>query len=281
MVKYTHLIERCSGFLKTGVAWKLKEHGYTFSEAYWRLREGKGLLSSYDQESLKMWSNLITSVRRDTGALRLLSSDDQTKLKDKRNKLLEKMESYRDTLENGSIPEYIYKDTTPSIIEHLLINTIGDPKELDISQQQKIWEEIDIEKIKLEAKFCMKKYQEYIDEYETISIEKRKTMLTPEKWISHNFRDTFLKDKIWQIRTGHDNRSSIKADINRKLYFIWDIPKITDNTHREIYVKNKFMLDSYKNWKNKAKTSNAKIEYDNMVSTVNYVLDLIEIPKFR
>lgn len=109
MVKYTHLIERCSGFLKTGVAWRLKEHGYTFSEAYWRLREGKGLLSSYDQESLKMWSNLITSVRRDTGALRMLSSNDQTKLKDKRNKLLEKMESYRDKLENGSIPLYIWK----------------------------------------------------------------------------------------------------------------------------------------------------------------------------
>lgn len=280
MVKYTHLIERCSGFLKTGVAWKLKEHGYTFSEVYWRLREGKGLLSSYDQESLKMWSNLITSVRRDTGALKTLSSEDQTKLKEKRNKLLDKMESYRNKLENGSMPEYIYKDTHPSIIEHILINTIGDPKDMDVSQQLKIWKEIDIEKIKLEAKFCMKKYQEYIDEYESSSIEKRKTMLIPEEWISHNFKDTFLKDKIWQIRTGHDNRSSIKANINKKLYFIWDIPKVTNNMHREIYVKNKFMLESYKNLKNEAKTSNTKIEYENMVSTINYVLNSIEIPKF-
>ena len=66
MVKYTHLTERCSGFLRTGAAWKLKEHGYTFSAAYWRLREGKGLMSAYDQESLKRWSSLITAVRRGT-----------------------------------------------------------------------------------------------------------------------------------------------------------------------------------------------------------------------
>lgn len=176
---------------------------------------------------------------------------------------------------------YIYGNAHPSIIEHIMINTIGDPKELNVSQQQKIWEGIDIEKIKSDAKLCMKKVHEYIDRYKSSSIEIRKTMLTPEEWISHNFRDTFLKDKIWQIRTGHDNRSSIKADINKKLYFIWDIPKVTDDTHREIYVKNKFMLDSYKNWKNEAKTSNTKIEYDNMVSTVNYILDLIEIPQFK
>ncbi|MBR5612302.1 MAG: hypothetical protein IKW43_04065, partial [Bacteroidaceae bacterium] len=96
MVKYTHLIERCSSFLRTGVAWKLKEHGYTFSEAYWRLRDGKGLLSSYDQESLKQWSSLITNVRRNTGSLSVLTPNDQKELKNKRESILVKMEAYRD-----------------------------------------------------------------------------------------------------------------------------------------------------------------------------------------
>ena len=116
MVKYTHLIERCSSFLRTGVAWRLKQHGYSFSQAYWRLREGKGLLSLYDQESLKQLSCLITYIRRFTGPLKKLNPVDQRELNVKRDKLLIKMEAYRDRLEAGTNPQYLYDETSAIVI---------------------------------------------------------------------------------------------------------------------------------------------------------------------
>ena len=274
MVKYTHLIERCSSFLRTGVAWRLKEHGYSFSQAYWRLREGKGLLSSYDQESLKQLSCLITCVRRFTGPLKKLNPVDQRELNVKRDELLIKMEAYRDRLEAGVNPQYLYDGTSPIVIEHVLSGIIGNVRELDTEQQQEIWESLDVYKVKNEAAFCMKEAEEYMKEY--VQAEDKTGMPTPDEWMKKRFCGKFVKDKVWQIRTGHDERSSVNAGISQRLNFIWDIPTLTDEVHRNIYMKNQAVLDAYREWKEHHRDFD--VDYTVVLEKANQVLNSLEIP---
>lgn len=276
MVKYTHLIERCSSFLRTGVAWRLKEHGYSFSQAYWRLREGKGLLSSYDQESMKQWSSLITCVRRFTGPLKKLTPADQRELNVKRDELLAKMEEYRDRLEAGSNPLYLYDRTSPVIFEHVLSGIIGNVRELDSVQQQEIWESLDVDMVKNEALLCMKEVEEYMKVY--AQAEDKNGMLTPDEWIKNKFCGKFVKDKVWQIRTGHDERSSVNAGISQRLNFIWDIPTLTYHEHRNIYQKNQAVLDAYQEWKEHHR--HLDVDYIVMLEKINCVLNSLEIPSF-
>lgn len=276
MVKYTHLIERCSSFLRTGVAWRLKQHGYSFSEAYWRLRDGKGLVSSYDQESLKQWSSLITCVRRFTGPLKKLNPADQRELNVKREELLAKMEAYRDRLEAGSYPQYLYDRTSPVIFEHVLSGTVGNVRELDVFQQQEIWESLDVDMVENEALLCMKEAEEYMKVY--AQAENKDGMPMPDEWMKNRFCGKFVKDKVWQIRTGHDERSSVNAGIGQRLNFIWDIPTQTDQEHRNIYIKNQAVLDAYQKWKEHHRDFD--VDYTMVLEKANQVLNSLEIPSF-
>lgn len=279
MVKYTHLTERCSGFLRTGAAWKLKEHGYTFSAAYWRLREGKGLMSAYDQESLKRWSSLITAVRRGTAPVGKLKSEDQAALKAKKESLLQRMEEYRDWLEQGVRPQYLHDGTSPMVMEHLLAMRVGDPREATPTQQQEIWESLDIDSIIREAEQCLKDIKTYADNYAAASDERKGMMQKPEEWTAYHFGGRFVKDKVWQIRTGHDERSSVGAGINDRLNFIWNIPSRTDNNHRTVYEADLVQLESYRQWKEA--NSMAGVPYEMMLAKVQDVLDNIRIPDFE
>lgn len=276
MGKYTHLIERCSSFVRTGIAWRLKPHGYTFSEAYWRLREGKGLLSAYDQESLKLWSSLITGVRRSTAPLRKLLLADQQELNNKREELLEKLEAYRDRLEAGCQPQYLYDGISPVIIEYLLSGIVGDVRELNADKQQKIWESLDMDSIRKDAVLCMKEIEAYKNKL--AAANNKEEMLAPEEWTRKMFGRTFVKDKVWQIRTGHDTRSSVGAGIGQKLNFIWDIPNLTDKVHRDVCQKNQSVLDGYKEWKEQCR--HADVDYHVMIIKIHSVLDSIDIPTF-
>ena len=279
MVKYTHLTERCSGFLRTGAAWKLKEHGYTFSAAYWRLREGKGLMAAYDQESLKRWSSLITGVRRGTAPVGKLKSEDQAALKAKKESLLQRMEEYRDWLEQGARPQYLHDGTSPMVMEHLLAMRVGDPREATPAQQQEIWESLDINSIIREAEQCLKDIKTYADNYAAASDERKGMMQKPEEWTAYHFGRRFVKEKVWQIRTGHDERSSVGAGINDRLNFIWNIPSRTDNNHRTVYEADLVQLESYRQWKEA--NSMAGVPYEMMLAKVQDVLDNIRIPDFE
>lgn len=272
MVKYTHLIERCSGFLRIGIAWRLKPHGYTFTGAYWRLREGKGLISAYDQESLKMWGNLVTAVRRRTAPAGKLKPEDQTALKEKKENLLQRMEAYRDWLEQGARPQYLHDGTSPSVIEHLLATRVGDPRWYTSEQQLDIWQQLDLDDIILEAEQCMKEVQTYTDKYHN---GQGVPDTDPQQWMEYNFSRRFVKDKVWQIRTGHDDRSSVGAGINDRLNFIWDIPSQTDVEHRDIYEANHKVLDTYRQWK---EGEGPMVTYDTLLTRAHEVLDSIRIP---
>ena len=235
-----------------------------------------GLVSSYDQESLKQWSSLITCVRRFTGPLMKLNPADQRELNVKREELLEKMEAYRDRLEVGSNPQYLYDKTTPIIIEHVLSGTVGNVRVLDVFQQQEIWESLDVDMVENEALLCMKEAEEYMKVY--AQAENKDGMPMPDEWMKNRFCGKFVKDKVWQIRTGHDERSSVNAGIGQRLNFIWDIPTQTDQEHRNIYIKNQTILDSYREWKEHHRHLN--VDYIVMLEKVNCVLNSLEIPSF-
>ena len=273
MVKYTHLIERCSGFLRIGIAWRLKPHGYTFTEAYWRLREGKGLISAYDQESFKMWSSLITAVRRHTAAAGKLKGEDQAALTVQRNELLQRMEAYRDRIEQGCAPQYLHDTSSPIVIEHLIATRVGDPRWYTPEQQLDIWQQLDLDGIVLEAEQCMKEVQAYTDKYFDGQGEPD---TDPQQWTERQFPVRFVKDKVWQIRTGHDDRSSVGAGINDRLNFIWDIPSLTCQEHRNTYQKNQAVLDAYREWKEHHRSLD--VDYTVVQEKAYQVLNSLEIP---
>ena len=67
--KYTHITERCSSILRDFASSRIEQQtGQPVSRAYWRLRDGLGLLTISDSETLGMWCDLITHVRKYTGS---------------------------------------------------------------------------------------------------------------------------------------------------------------------------------------------------------------------
>ena len=110
MKKYTHITGRCSGFLRTGVSVRLKRHNYTMSEAYWRLREGKGIVSSYDQETLISLSKMITQFRRRMGYPVRIDMLDYLRFEEERDSILRNFELFRDIVGAGQNPEYMYEN---------------------------------------------------------------------------------------------------------------------------------------------------------------------------
>ena len=277
MAKYTHLTERCSSFMRTGAAWRLKAHGYTFSEAYWRLREGKGLLCAYDRETLALWSGLITAVRRATAPLTPLRAEDKCALTAKRVTLLEKMEAYRDRVEAGTHPVYLYENSTPGIMEHVLVAHTGNGIREAVPQEQLgVWQSLDVDSLKRQAADIYRETQEYTKTYEAAPEDQKQRMLPPEEWTRCRYGQRYMKDKAWQIRTGHDERSSVGAGINRRLYMIWDIPAATDGTHRDICRQNRTALDAYSKWKDDCRP--CPPPYEEQLKAAHDVLDLIEVP---
>lgn len=277
MTKYTHLTERCSSFMRTGAAWRLKAHGYTFSEAYWRLREGKGLLCAYDRETLSLWSGLITAVRRGTAASAPLKAEDKRALKAKRESLLERMEAYRDHLETGTQPQYLYDGSTPGIMEHVLVMRTGNGvRYATTDEQQQVWQSLDVDSLRRQAADIHRQTMEYSKTYETAPKHMKERMMPPQEWEENHYGARYMKDKAWQIRTGHDERSSVGAGINRRLYMIWDIPAATNETVRSICRQNRAALDAYSQWKEEHRY--APTPYDEQLKAAHDVLDRIEVP---
>ena len=112
----------------------------------------------------------------------------------------------------------------------------------------------------------------------TVQAEDKNDMLTPDEWMKNKFCGKFVKDKVWQIRTGHDTRSSSNAKINQRLNFIWNIPPLTDQKHRNIYLKNQYILNTYKEWKDSPQSMD--MDYDVILERVKNVLYSLEIPTF-
>ena len=120
----------------------------------------------------------------------------------------------------------------------------------------------------------MKEAEEYVKEY--AQSEDKEGMPTPDEWMKNRFCGKFVKDKVWQIRTGHDERSSVNAGINERLNFIWDIPSLTCQEHRNTYQKNQAVLDAYREWKEHHRSLD--VDYTVVQEKAYQVLNSLEIP---
>ena len=215
MKKYTHITGRCSGFLRTGVSVRLKRHNYTMSEAYWRLREGKGIVSSYDQETLISLSKMITQFRRRMGYPVRIDMLDYLRFEEERDSILRNFELFRDIVGAGQNPEYMYENHYVVAVERVLKRRIGENYlYLNSDEYIRFWNSLSLDDMQQELYKEDSIYAKELEWYDSLSDEEKKKMLPPGSV------DGFFRDKIWQIRTDLEHRSSKYADIGLRLNFI-------------------------------------------------------------
>lgn len=243
--KYTHITARCSQLLKALTYVTLERcTGDTLSSAYWRLKEGKGLLTYKDKESLKRWSDQITLIRRFYASPVPLSKYEHERFYDIRDRLLTRMEAYRDWLALGSMPLYLTVAADHDYSEITLEMAVGElnPQIIDADPetQKEFWRSLDIEEFLRCDKCVHHKVATYLKNmYRSQALDK-----IGEEFNYHRLPT----DKVWQIRTDMEHRSSVGAAINDIMYWMYDVhsKSIIDSI---IMDNNKTMIDRFIQWK--------------------------------
>lgn len=217
------------------------------SAAYWRLREGKGLVSLYDQETFRLCSNLITTIRRFMGSPIPLPKAQYMKFKELKEQKLSELESYRTIIASGIQPYKFSDGIEQTPIERVITGYIGkDLIDLSPEEEMDVWIKIDsdFDNFLKQLSIEQEKYLKEWEAYNNLPLEKQKTTLKPGSG-----EDLLICNKVWQIRTDFENRSSKGAKINETLLYIWDIPSQTDDSHRSILEEIQQIVDHWKIYK--------------------------------
>lgn len=178
--KYTHLIERCNVAMRALAKWRCREVcGYTLSEAYWRIRDNKGLMNTFDRETLELWSKVITKFRRHSGCPVTLDDGDYNALKASRERILKEMERYRDMLvyKAEKEPERLCGDydflADAAILEQFNLNNL-DWKLLDEDSLDGFIKSIDYDAINQRVNDLIPRYRAFIKDQNEKIAELRK-----------------------------------------------------------------------------------------------------------
>lgn len=266
--KYTHLIARCSRTAKRISATQLKKYcGYTLSDAYWRMEEGKGLITLYDQKSFELWSDIMNNVAR-IKPLSSLTTEAYKEFCKLRSNVWKKMESYREWLENGSEPLYVSNLTCgnkildPIFFYRAVENTFGEKAEIRFDDNH-----LNILKTKADK---------LAGEFEAEQ-KKRAEAGMP-------IQSPFIPyDAVYQIRTDYTHKTSVSDIIRGRLDGIWSISDKSSTVDREVYRHNAAVIEEYleieKSWKDKKKTSNNHLSDDGEFWME--FLRRIRIPEFK
>lgn len=273
--KYTHITARCSQLMKALCYVTLEQTEDTLSTTYWRLREGKGLLNSEDKYNLAIISMQITQIRRYMSSPVPLNANQHRLLNRMRDELIARMESYRDWLAIGSKPVYLTDIANHDFNVYTLEMAVGlyDPNivEADIETQKKFWKNIDMDKFLscdftayCKASHCL----ENMSKPQALDILERdyKLRMLPT-------------DKTWQIRTDMEHRSSIGANINQTMYWLYKVPA-KSQAHVGMIISNDQVLDDFTKWKAKAKAQykeKKRIE-DDVLGTIEAFINAIQVP---
>ena len=277
-MKYTHLTGKCSKFLKMGAAVRLKRHNYTLSAAYWRLREGKGLISAYDQKTLDLSFKLITQIRRYLGSPVPLSDEYYNSLFTRKKTVIDALEKYRTKLEFGAKPEYLNDKHYTVAVNRVLFRVVGNRQyKMTMDEMVSFWETLRQKELFQEVKVAHKRFKEELKEYDMLTDEQKEKVRTP------GLMDVFACDGIWQIRTDFDNRSSIGAKINERLEYIWDIPTLTDDKHQSFFMQSLQLVAEWKVLKGKIsnKLKNKEPIYEDVHSIMLDMLDKLVPPDLK
>lgn len=329
-IKYTHLIEKCPSVFRTMTKWRLQETcGYTLSETYWRLREGRGMLSYFDQETLELWSQLIAQFRRFTGSPLAIDREYYNSIRDTKSELLDKMEEYRTWLANGVQPDYLGGGLpfVCEVVQEHFLNNGKKYQEMNESEQLEYLKSIDYdvllkradevqEHFRQHCKRCEKRIEELREEERELTMrlgkkeisegEHKKEIRKIEKAVkmseypllvfydlersrSENF--TYLElDKVWQIRTDIDHRSSKDARISATLNLIWNVASKSTEEHRKIIEENMKVVSEFRAWKADiiAKNKAHKVKYgksmqydqNEILGRLKCLFDAIHVPQY-
>ena len=291
-VKYTHITERCSSIIKAFASLRIEQQtGDTVSAAYWRLREGKGLLTPFDKETLDFWCQFITDVRKYAASPYSIDDKLRLKLKEKREAILDKMEEYRDWLAFGSLPTYMYEDSTcPEVLsvtlEYCLSGMLycltGLGANAIPAEELKGW----LMEIRIPELIMLSK--DYADKFPAnmVAYQLREIIRDYDQW-PRGFAE-LETDKTWQIRTDMEHRSSVGAQINKRLAWINEV-KTKTAEHRDQIIQSMGNMARFKLWKTKqralirhAKEEHRKVNFNEqeVYNIVNDLLDSIFIPPF-
>lgn len=290
--KYTHITERCSSILRDFASSRIEQQtGQPVSRAYWRLRDGLGLLTISDSETLGMWCDLITHVRKYTGSPVSLYSNFRDKLKDKRDALIDKMEEYRSWLTFGSMPTYFYDNfentaVAKILLEYALSGILCGKSGMSAyeipAEELKGWlDKIDTNDLIGIARHFYPQFNINLAEYQL-----REYIKTNGAW-NTGFHE-LEADKAWQIRTDMEHRSSIGAKINERLLW-FDRIKDKSTDHKDSIMQNLATIKVHRIWKEKEKqrlkiskeTNSAyKGDPEDAFNRITDVLNGIVIPPF-
>lgn len=289
--KYTHITERVSSIIKAFASLQIEQQtSDTVSAAYWRLREGKGLLTPFDRESLDQWCQIITDVRKYAASPYPLEDKLRQQLKDRRESLIEKMEEYRDWIAFGSIPTYMYENCThPNItkitleycLSGMLVRKSGMfPNEIPAEELKGWLKEIDIQELIYLS-------NDYATKFPNLADYQLRYYISEFKGWPAGFKE-LQADKAWQIRTDMEHRSSVGAKINERLAWIHEVETKTTE-HREVITQCMVAMLQFKIWKEKqraaikmAKGNGEKPHYNeqDVFMKVSELLNKIEVPEF-
>lgn len=276
--KYTHRIEKCCQLLKALCYVTLERYtGDTLSCAYWRLREGKGLLTYEDKRKLDVWSKQITKVRRYCSSPKSLPFNEHETLKEKRKDLLERMEKYRDWLSLGSKPIYItdqtHHDYSDITLDITLTSLFPDIVNANIETQKEFWRSHPFNEILAHDE----KIYEMLEPVFKSSISMSDAI---DRINSEMIFDFLPYNKVWQIRTDMERRSSKEAYINLTMNWMRMILDRCRLDHTQIINENEHIINEFIEWKMKTKERiKAKEEInDNVYDIILNILNQIRVP---
>lgn len=277
-MKYTHITGKCSKFLKAGAAVRLKRHNYTLSAAYWRLRDGKGLISAFDQKTLELCFKLITQIRRYLGSPVPLSDEYYNSLFTRKKTVIDALEKYRTKLEFGAKPEYLNDKHYTVAVNRVLFRVVGNRQyKMTMDEMVNFWEKFPQKEFNQEVKVAHKIFEEELDAYEKLNDEQKRNIRTP------GLMEVFAFDGVWQIRTDFDKRSSIGAKINERLEYIWNIPNLTDDKHQSFFINSLQLVEDWKVLKSeiRRKIKNKEPIYEDVHSIMLDMLDKLVPPELK
>lgn len=278
--KYTHIIEGCSQLLKAYNYVVLEKcTGDTLSSAYWRLREGNGLVTYQDRKVLVELSKQITMIRRFLSSPLALNEREYYEVRNMREELLERMENYRDWLSKGSDPVYLTDLADHEYNEYTLemaVRRIGSEVIIaDIEKQKKFWRSVDINKIIACDRIICEKVKK---EFDSAKNRSNALMKIAEKY----GYEVLPKDKVWQIRADIERRSSKTANINLTMNWICDVPNKSEG-HDRVLEENEKTIAEFIVWKTNIKEQKKKGMYiqDDCVSVVRSYIERIIVPEYQ
>lgn len=265
--KYTHITARCNVTAKRISTWQLKKYcGYTLSEAYWRMEEGKGLMSLYDQESFELWSQIMNGVAR-IKPLSRLTPNEYKEFQNLRNDVWNNMENYREWLERGEMPLYVRQIAWDEIgcdeyFFYLAVEKVfGKESVIDCNQEQLN----SMKRIagKLAAEF-----------------ERKQGTLIKEGSSPENFFVPY--EGVYQIRADYNHKTSNSELIRFRMDGIWSVADRSSVEDRNIYDHNKAIIQSYIDLKRERSEKNKNPEprsVENIEFWMNF-LRKIQIPEY-